>query len=995
MSADAAPPPPRFRSVRFLARGGLGEVYVAEDLELAREVVVKTILPEHAGKPSAKTRFVREARLTALLEHPGVVPVYGFGTDPDGGLYYAMRFIGGRSMRDEVRGFHARRRPDFGSVAFRKLLGSFVSVCRTMAFAHARGVLHRDLKPANVMVGDYGETLVVDWGLAKLVGEADADEPAPPPDARPAPPSRSARPLPAGSRSAGSGAAQRSVDVTEMGAVLGTPGYMSPEQCEGRNASLTAASDVYALGAMLYTLLTGKVPLEHLPPHSQLMYTVMGQVAPPRSIRPEAPAPLEAVCLKAMAVRPEARYPDARAVADDLERWLADEPVSAWREPWTVQAGRWVRRHRTTVGTVAGVAVMAAAALAAGLVFAESQRRVLDAKNVELETARRSAEEQRDKARAAESDAALRLAQAEATVRACRELADDPEFTRAGMQVARRRLLTIVVGGREELAASAPDPEARLALAEARLQAALQSAALSTKPEAVQQYRRCVEELERLAAEHPGLAAVRVRLVEANGQLGGLLQQTGDRDGGLAALRSALSMADALVGEDPSPRHVALAAAVRVNYAGVLAAGGDRRGAAAVYGEAVAAFERLARDDPDAVKVRVDLAGTRNNLGILLARSGDPDGALAQWRAARETLEALAGRGRLDRELQNLLVACHTNAAAVLKDRREFGKAMDSLAAVQKIVHDLARENPDVTEYALNLARTTRSMGELALRFGRPRDAVETHRDAVAILVRLVKANPGVPEYRAELARTRHSLALALARADPQAASGEFLEAIGIHERLVRDRPGDVGLLRELARFRRDLVELLAERAAGTPAGVDAARQALEIHKRVAASAEATAADRDALAAAHNNLGVLLRFAGDRAAAAEFRTAAELLEALAREQPAAGHRVEAAGCRVNLAGSEAESGDPARAVQTVSAAVEVLSEARRSSPGDRNVRGKLLAALRVRAGALGTLGRHAEAAADWRRALEVNDDPAEVPALRRALAEAEARRQKP
>ena len=232
----------RFRVLRPHARGGLGAVFVALDNELHREVALKQILDHHADDPVSRQRFLVEAEITGGLEHPGIVPVYGLGTYGDGRPYYAMRFIRGDSLKEAIERFHGdealTRDPGRRSLERRKLLRRFLDVCNAIEYAHSRGVLHRDLKPGNVIVGKHGETLVVDWGLAKAVGKADLD------------PSSGERPL---TPSSSSGSAE-----TLPGSALGTPAFMSPEQARGDLAGLGPRSDVYSLGATLYCLLTGR-----------------------------------------------------------------------------------------------------------------------------------------------------------------------------------------------------------------------------------------------------------------------------------------------------------------------------------------------------------------------------------------------------------------------------------------------------------------------------------------------------------------------------------------------------------------------------------------------------------------------------------------------------------------------------------------------------------------------------------------------------------------
>jgi serine/threonine-protein kinase len=318
----------RFRILRPHARGGLGEVFVARDTELNRDVALKEIQSQFAFDPGFRSRFQFEAEVTGGLEHPGIVPVYGLGHLPDGRPYYAMRFIRGDSLKEAIERFHAERgdKKDAGrgSLELRKLLRRFLDVCNAVDYAHSRGVLHRDIKPGNVMIGKHGETLVVDWGLAKSIGA-----PEPSGDSG----DRTLLPLSA------SGSAE-----TLPGQSLGTPAYMSPEQAAGDLARLGPRSDVYSLGAMLYYLLTGKSAFEG-EVGAVLRKVQNGEFSRPRQCDQSIDKALEAVCLKAMATKPEDRYDSCRALADDTERWMADEPVAAWREPWTRTLNRWTTRH--------------------------------------------------------------------------------------------------------------------------------------------------------------------------------------------------------------------------------------------------------------------------------------------------------------------------------------------------------------------------------------------------------------------------------------------------------------------------------------------------------------------------------------------------------------------------------------------------------------------------------------------------------------------------
>ena len=233
----------RYFPVRFHARGGLGEVYVAQDKEVGREVALKLIQPRYVALEESRLRFLQEAEITGRLEHPGIVPIYGIGQDAGGQPFYAMHFIRGDSLRDAITAFHAAdekgRAADERQRGLRDLLTRFIAVCNAVAYSHNRGIIHRDIKPANVMLGSFGETLVVDWGLAR-------------------PYTRTAEERVEGEETLQPSASASGSSHT-VGAA-GTPAYMSPEQANGLWHQVGPASDIFSLGATLYHLLSGRAP---------------------------------------------------------------------------------------------------------------------------------------------------------------------------------------------------------------------------------------------------------------------------------------------------------------------------------------------------------------------------------------------------------------------------------------------------------------------------------------------------------------------------------------------------------------------------------------------------------------------------------------------------------------------------------------------------------------------------------------------------------------
>ncbi len=388
----------RFTIIRPHVRGGLGEVSLAQDQELNREVALKEIQSKYADDANSRSRFLLEAEITGRLEHPGIVPVYGLGQYADGRPYYAMRFIRGDSMGEAAERFHrkpshaaavddqppsatsTRLEKKFESLEFRKLLGRFVDVCNAIAYANARGILHRDLKPGNIMLGKYGETLVVDWGLAKPLGRS----------AQTAQVSGEQTLLP----SSGSASAP-----TLLGSAIGTPAYMPPEQAAGDMEALGPASDVYSLGATLHFLLTGQAPVQGNSVAEVLDKVRAGDILSADKIEPHVPKPLAAICSRAMAKSPAARYATSQDLADEIERYLGDEPTLAYPESLVLKSRRWIRKHPRLVTSLA-------ASLLVGLTSAVVIAAIVSSKNDQLNTAN------------------LRLAQANQEERQAREEAE-------------------------------------------------------------------------------------------------------------------------------------------------------------------------------------------------------------------------------------------------------------------------------------------------------------------------------------------------------------------------------------------------------------------------------------------------------------------------------------------------------------------------------------------------------------------------------------------
>jgi eukaryotic-like serine/threonine-protein kinase len=335
------------------ATGGIGRVWLAHDPSLRREVALKELRPDRVASATIQSRFLREAQVTGQLEHPGIVPIYEVGRRPDDDApYYTMRFVRGRTLAEAVDAYHQRRvKGEEGPLELREILAAFVGVCNAIGYAHSRGVLHRDLKPQNIILGSFGEVMVLDWGLARVMDEP---EPGPPPvdlesiDA---------------------------ADATRAGKVLGTPAYMPPEQAAGRIDLFGPKTDVFGLGAVLYHILANRPPFVAATQDEVVRLAIDGVIRPVSEIVAETPPPLDAICLKALSKAPEDRYSSATALAEEVQRWLADASVQAYRDPLAARIGRWMRNHQTfvTAATVFLVCGIAALTGVTGLIWRQKQ----------------------------------------------------------------------------------------------------------------------------------------------------------------------------------------------------------------------------------------------------------------------------------------------------------------------------------------------------------------------------------------------------------------------------------------------------------------------------------------------------------------------------------------------------------------------------------------------------------------------------------------------
>jgi serine/threonine-protein kinase len=800
----------RFRILRPHAQGGLGVVSVALDQELHREVALKEIQERYASDEQPRLRFLLEAEITGGLEHPGIVPVYGLGHHPDGRPFYAMRFVRGESLKEAVARFHGEpgrvsagsssntrgadasplaESGDPGGVsagsmndtrganaillannatplandatpsALRRLLSRFLDVCNAIAYAHSRGVLHRDIKPGNILLGPYGETLVVDWGLAKIVGH---DEPATTDsNAEPTlrPPSASG------------------TSETIPGTALGTPAYMSPEQAEGRLDLLGPASDVYSLGATLYAVLTGRAPFDGSNAAEILPKVQRGEFAGPRALNSSIARPLEAICVKAMALKPGDRYASPRALAEDIEHWLADEPVSAYHESWPDRARRWSRTHRTLVTS-------AAAVLLVGLLGSLGFGAVVTAKNRDLAR-------QTHRAESRERMAIKAVERFRDAVVGEPRLKNDPALGDLRMKLLQEPL-AFFQSLRVQLQVDKDTrAEALARLANAAHNYAHLAEEIGDIQDSLRSHAESLAIWEKLVRDDPSNADYWHGLAAIENCRGNMLSATGRPDEAIASYVNALVIRERLARESPSVTEFQRDLATsHVNTGLLQRAMGHPDEALGSYGKALAIQDRLARENPSVTEFQRGLADTHNNIGAVQSETGRPEWAVESYGKALTIRERLARDNPSVTEFQSHLADTHHNIGTLQSDTGHPEWALASHGKALAIRERLARDNPSVTGFQRDLALSHHSIGRIQSETGHREKALESYSKALAIQERLARDNPSVTEFQSDLEQSHNNIGILQGGEErPEQAMMSYAKALAIAERLAREHP--------------------------------------------------------------------------------------------------------------------------------------------------------------------------------------------------------------
>ncbi|MCI0463339.1 MAG: protein kinase [Gemmataceae bacterium] len=789
-----------------IARGGMGVVFKARQLSLGRIVAVKMIRDAEWAAPEDVHRFRLEAEAVANLDHPNIVPIYEISAQ-GGQHYFSMKWVEGGTLAQAL----SDGRWPVGSAGQQVAADLLAQVARAVHYAHQCGILHRDLKPANILLSvascplpvvsedrsslsslttdNWQRTtapMITDFGLAKRVSADDR--------------------------------------LTQSGMAVGTPSYMAPEQAApprpvpgGRNPGLTVAADVYSLGAILYELLTGRPPFKGETLLDTLRQVLEQEPVPPRVLDPGIDRDLETICLKCLDKDPARRYPSAAALAEELDRFLAGEPIQARPVGSLGRLSRWCRRNPALALTTAAAGIALAAVTAVSLLLAFTEARhaedqvqdarkllrekeqtqaalaIANRKHAEAEQALRELERQRQEAERQRQLEERSFRQAHQAVNDFyTRLSDDLRPNQRDLQPLRKKLLENALGYYQRfLEQRAHDPTLKRELANAQSSVARITSETGPKADAVTAYQKALALYQELLTARPDDETLRYQIAATHYNLGVNLAALGQPKGALAAYDQARAGYELVLQSRPgNPQVRAGLADIHSGLGTLHRAAGRLKEAEDAFRQAAEERQRLADLDPQDRSRQGMLALCYNNLGVIQAERGNLDGALASYEKARNIRARLARDQPLNPYTQIALAASYRDIGLLHRRKNNPEPALEFLEKARAIRERAVQDNPSVIQFQTDLASSHQDVGLCLAGEKRYDEALACYEQSRAVLEKVVRIDPTAPYLRSDLAQAHFLIANehAGARRREQAARA-FEQARALQEKLVSDHP--------------------------------------------------------------------------------------------------------------------------------------------------------------------------------------------------------------
>jgi tetratricopeptide (TPR) repeat protein len=762
-----------------LGRGGMGVVYRARQISLDRLVALKMILGgAHAGAAEL-ARFRTEAEAVARLKHPNIVQIFEVGTQ--GGFpYCTLEYVDGGTLARKVAG--TPQLPRDAARLTETLAGAIHA-------AHLRGIVHRDLKPANILleplsIGTPGGShdgpatfdphrwvpKITDFGLAKRL-DVDSSQ-------------------------------------TQSGTLLGTPSYMAPEQADGQGRPITPQADIYALGAILYELLTGGPPFRGTSLLETIMQVVHQEPVPPRRLQPKTPKDLETICLKCLEKDPRKRYASAELLGQDLHLFLAGRPIQARPVGAVERTWKWSRRRPAAAALIVSGAVVLLTALVAGYWLAGHERSL----RKEVEKSRDEAIRERNHAETQEQQAAKNYQLARNAVdQMLTRIGQDRLASEPHMEEVRRDLLDRALFFYNRfLEERSTDPQTIAATAQASSRVGDIQELLGRPREAERAYANAIDLFGQLKTPS---AQDRYDLAGAYNNLGILYHSEGQRSRAEKALHEALTIKQALTREFPDHADFGWSLAkTENNWANFLQTGNRLAEAQQAYQDGISQLSRLLASSPREAAYLQELAVCRLNLGTLLMFVGRDDQADAEFQRALDIQSKLVERFPNRPEYQKEQARIFLSQAVKAQLGGDGGRAKKGYDRAAAILARLSDKYPLTAEYRHELAKVKRNLGNLLRDSGQAAQAERQYREAAGLLSRLADETPDVPIHRLELARTQNEFALLCAQNKRAAdAQNQWQEARVIGEKLISQFPDEPVYQKELAEVQGNIGILLTQ----------------------------------------------------------------------------------------------------------------------------------------------------------------------------------------